>query len=75
MSDTTGAVPRPSIVARLAGWVDAIVAAPLAFFDDLGATVLLGARTLGWAIRPPFRPAQLLIALDFIGAGSTFIVA
>ena len=48
---------------------------PLAFFDDLGTTVLLGARTLAWAFRPPFRPAQLLIALDFIGAGSTFIVA
>ena len=28
----------------------------------------------GWS-RPPYRPAQLLIALDFIGAGSTFIVA
>ena len=75
MSDTTGAEPRLSIVARIAGWFDALTASPLAFFDDLGATVMLGARTLGWAIRPPFRPAQLLIALDFIGAGSTFIVA
>src|SRR5579862_6849982 len=51
------------------------MAPPLAFFDDLGTTILLGGRTLAWAIRPPFRPAQLLIALDFIGAGSTFIVA
>jgi phospholipid/cholesterol/gamma-HCH transport system permease protein len=75
VSDTTGAPPRASIFARIAGWFDAIVAPPLAFFDDLGATVLLGARTLAWAIRPPFRPAQLLKALDFIGAGSTFIVA
>jgi phospholipid/cholesterol/gamma-HCH transport system permease protein len=75
VSDTTGAAPRASIVTRVAGWIDALVAAPLAFFDDLGATVLLGARTLAWAFRPPFRPAQLLIALDFIGAGSTFIVA
>jgi phospholipid/cholesterol/gamma-HCH transport system permease protein len=28
-----------------------------------------------WAVRPPFRPAQLMVALEFIGAGSTFIVA
>ncbi len=54
--------------------VDAATAAFLSFFDDLGATVILGWRTLSWSVRPPFRPAQLLIALDFIGAGSTFIV-
>jgi phospholipid/cholesterol/gamma-HCH transport system permease protein len=75
VTDTTGAAPRPSILVRIAGWFDAIVAKPYAFFDDLGTTVLLGGRSLAWAIRPPFRPAQLLIALDFIGAGSTFIVA
>ncbi len=75
MSDTTGATPRASIAARIAGWFDALAAPPLAFLDDLGTTVLLGARTLVWAVRPPFRPAQFLIALDFIGAGSTFIVA
>jgi phospholipid/cholesterol/gamma-HCH transport system permease protein len=43
-------------------------------FDDLGATILLGAKTAGWLVRPPYRWAQLFIALDFIGAGSTFIV-
>jgi len=26
-------------------------------------------------VRPPYRPSQLLLALDFVGAGSTFIVA
>jgi phospholipid/cholesterol/gamma-HCH transport system permease protein len=46
-----------------------------AFFEDLGATVVLGGRTLAWAARPPFRVAQLVLALEFIGAGSTFIVA
>jgi phospholipid/cholesterol/gamma-HCH transport system permease protein len=51
------------------------VAPFVAFFDDLGATVVLGVQALAWTIRPPFRPAQLLIALDFVGAGSTFIVA
>jgi phospholipid/cholesterol/gamma-HCH transport system permease protein len=43
-------------------------------FDDLGATILLGAKTATWLVRPPYRWAQLFIALDFIGAGSTFIV-
>src|SRR5579862_9402643 len=47
----------------------------LAGFDDLGATVLLAGQTFAWLIRPPYRWSQLLIALDFIGAGSTFIVA
>ena len=44
-------------------------------FDDLGATVLLGVSAATWLVRPPYRWAQLLLALDFIGAGSTFIVA
>jgi phospholipid/cholesterol/gamma-HCH transport system permease protein len=74
-SQTTGEPTRVSSLARLAGWVDAIAAPFLGFFDDLGTTILLGARTLAWAVRPPYRIKQLLGALDFIGAGSTFIVA
>ena len=35
----------------------------------------LGLQSIVWMIRPRYRPAQLLIALDFVGAGSTFIVA
>jgi phospholipid/cholesterol/gamma-HCH transport system permease protein len=52
-----------------------VYAPVLGFFDDLGATVTLGVQTVAWTVRPPYRPAQLLIALEFIGAGSTFIVA
>jgi phospholipid/cholesterol/gamma-HCH transport system permease protein len=80
-SDTRGAeagdgggASRPSVLARMAGLVDVFVDPVMSFFDDLGSTFLLGARTLAWAIRPPYRPAQLLICLDFVGAGSTFIV-
>ena len=36
---------------------------------------MLAVQSVSWLLRPPFRPAQFLIALDFIGAGSTFIVA
>jgi phospholipid/cholesterol/gamma-HCH transport system permease protein len=66
---------RATILARMASFVDFAAAPIVSFFDDLGSTVLLGTRTVAWAVRPPFRPAQLLVALDFIGAGSTFIVA
>ncbi len=47
----------------------------LDLLDDLGGTLTLLLQTVSWAIRPPFRAAQFLAAFDFIGAGSTFIVA
>lgn len=53
---------------------DRLIAPGLELLDDLGGTTLLAAQSAGWLLRPPFRPAQFLIALDFIGAGSTFIV-
>ena len=68
-------MPRVALIARLAKIVDAIVGPALAFFDDLGATTVLAVETMAWAVRPPYRFAQLLIALEFVGAGSTFIVA
>lgn len=79
MSDTTGdAQPpptTPSTLDRLAKLTDVVYAPVLGVLDDVGQTVTLGVRTVGWMVRPPYRPAQLLLALDFIGAGSTFIVA
>jgi phospholipid/cholesterol/gamma-HCH transport system permease protein len=51
------------------------VSALLDLLDDVGSTVLLAGQMLTWLVRPPYRWAQLLIALDFVGAGSTFIVA
>jgi phospholipid/cholesterol/gamma-HCH transport system permease protein len=62
-------------LSQVARFTDAVYAPFVAFFDDLGATVMLGVRTVGWAVRPPYRPAQLLGSLDFVGVGSTFIVA
>ena len=79
MSDIPGEAPppptTPSTFERLAKLTDVVYAPVLGVLDDLGQTVMLGVRTLGWMVRPPYRPAQLLLALDFIGAGSTFIVA
>jgi phospholipid/cholesterol/gamma-HCH transport system permease protein len=79
VSDIPGEAPppptTPSTLDRLAKLTDVVYAPVLAVLDDLGQTVTLGVRTVGWMVRPPYRPAQLLLALDFIGAGSTFIVA
>ncbi|HEY2518195.1 MAG TPA: ABC transporter permease [Polyangiaceae bacterium] len=76
MSESTHLAPPPSRspLAFLAGLVDRVLDPPLALLDDLGATVLLTVQAAAWMVRPPYRWAQLLIALDFIGAGSTFIV-
>ncbi len=55
-------------------WIDRIFEPAIGMLDDVGATVLLGFHAFTWLVRPPMRWAQILIALDFIGAGSTFIV-
>jgi phospholipid/cholesterol/gamma-HCH transport system permease protein len=55
--------------------VDRILAIPLDVLDDIGGTAMLLLRTLAWLVRPPFRFGPLLGALEFIGAGSSFITA
>jgi phospholipid/cholesterol/gamma-HCH transport system permease protein len=47
----------------------------LDLLDEIGSILLLLLQAMSWLVRPPFRFAQWLAALDFIGAGSTFIVA
>jgi phospholipid/cholesterol/gamma-HCH transport system permease protein len=78
VTDTTGEAPRPptapTILARLARLTDVVFVPVLGVLDDLGQTVMLGFQSVAWLARPRYRPAQLLIQLDFIGAGSTFIV-
>ena len=68
MADATEHDESPGILERA-------FAPVLEVLDDLGSTATLAAQALPWIFRPPFRFAQYLIALDFIGAGSTFIVA
>ena len=46
----------------------------LSLLDDIGATAMLAGQSATWLVRPPIRWTQILGALDFIGAGSTFIV-
>lgn len=60
--------------ATLSSVVAGVAEPLLAALDRLGAILLLTSQTLAWMIRPPYRVAQLFLAMDFIGVKSTFIV-
>jgi phospholipid/cholesterol/gamma-HCH transport system permease protein len=47
----------------------------LYFLDNLGTWLSLTGRTLFWLVRPPYRGAQVLAAMDFLGVQSIAIVA
>jgi phospholipid/cholesterol/gamma-HCH transport system permease protein len=64
--------PEPGIVGKA---VDRVLAVPLDVLDDIGSTATLLFRTVLWLLRPPVRVGPLLGALEFIGAGSSFITA
>jgi len=42
--------------------------------ESVGKATSLFAETLSWIPRPPYRPRQLFIAMEFVGVGSLFIV-
>lgn len=42
--------------------------------DNVGNIITLTGQTVVWLFRPPFRPAQMLAMMDFIGVQSLFIV-
>ncbi len=70
-TEEAGAKKGPNIIVAI---VDGVIRPVVDALDDIGATVLLAGQAALWLFRPPFRLAQFLLALDFIGAGSTFIV-
>lgn len=70
---STDAAVAPSKGKNILGFIDYVVDPILDVLDDLGATMLLFGQALTWVVRPPFRVAQLMIAVEFIGAGSLFI--
>jgi len=47
----------------------------ISLFELVGSVLALTGETLVWLIRPPYRFGQLLLAMEFIGVGSVFIVA
>jgi len=74
MSEGEATEDKGASASFLMNVVDKVLGPPISLLDELGATVLLGVKAMGWLVRPPFRFAQFLVAVDFIGAGSTFIV-
>jgi phospholipid/cholesterol/gamma-HCH transport system permease protein len=56
------------------GLIDRLIAPVLEVFDGLGSLLLVVFRTVLWTVRPPYRFAQLVQAMDFIGVQSLFIV-
>ena len=52
-----------------------VLKAPLDLLDGLGTTVVLAGRVLVWLVRPPYRLAQFIASMDFIGVQSLFIIS
>lgn len=53
---------------------DRLVKPVIDVFDAFGALLIIMFETLIWTVRPPFRVAQILLAMDFVGVQSMFIV-
>jgi phospholipid/cholesterol/gamma-HCH transport system permease protein len=60
---------------KKAGALGTLFGPVLYWLDNIGSVISLTAQTLFWLIRPPYRGAQLLGAMEFIGVQSIFIVA
>jgi phospholipid/cholesterol/gamma-HCH transport system permease protein len=64
---TEGALPG----GREKSWLSGVIAV----LDEFGTTVLLTVETVAWCVRRPFRFGQFILATEFIGVQSIFIVA
>jgi phospholipid/cholesterol/gamma-HCH transport system permease protein len=68
LAEATETPAEASLVARLfSPLTDAL--------DGIGRFLTLTGQSLVWMIRPPYRMTQLLLAMDFIGVQSMFIVS
>ena len=56
-------------------WTAAISKSLIGALETVGSVIALTGESLVWLIRPPYRVGQLLLAMEFIGVGSVFIVA
>ena len=57
------------------GVIRAVQNAVFGTFELVGSVLVLTGQTLAWLVRPPYRFGQVLLAMEFIGVGSVFIVA
>lgn len=66
--------PRRSIMGALAGVFDWLMSFPIALLAEIGLMARLMFETVMWAIRPPYRVARVIDAMEFIGVESILIV-
>jgi phospholipid/cholesterol/gamma-HCH transport system permease protein len=57
------------------GVVATLVKPLYGLFEQIGRVVELTWQTLAWMIRPPYRLVQLLLAMEFLGVKSIFIIS
>jgi phospholipid/cholesterol/gamma-HCH transport system permease protein len=70
-AETESVPPRRNAPGQAAGTLSRLLADAVA---DLGGVVTLAFQVFRWAVRPPYRLANLFGQLDFVGVGSVFIV-
>jgi len=56
------------------GLFETLTSPIVGFFENIGVTLTLTFQSVMWLVRPPFRPSQILAAMDFLGVQSVFIV-
>ena len=64
-----------SIDSKAPQWPGRLLKPIVALFDGLGSLLIIMFESLMWILRPPYRIGQLLLAMDFIGVQSIFIVS
>jgi phospholipid/cholesterol/gamma-HCH transport system permease protein len=57
------------------GFLAALVKPAYTLLDHVGRIIELTTQTVTWMIRPPYRLVQLLLAMDFLGVKSIFIIS
>ena len=55
--------------------IESIGTGIFSFVEELGGLAAMLFQIVKWAVRPPYRVANLFAQLDFVGVGSIFIVA
>src|SRR4051812_4729805 len=66
--------PSPSLLAALAGVFDWLASFPIGLLAEIGLMARLMFETGMWAVRPPYRVARVIDAMEFIGVQSILIV-
>ncbi len=59
----------------MAGALGAVLRLPRAFVEEVGQLALLAWSSATWALRPPYRIALFVQAMEFIGFQSVFIIS